>query len=105
RFSVWGWSFDTDNADPTFTDVRVAGDVVAATGRGPLAVTTPPAYRPGGRYVVVDASGEHAVRADAGGRLRFTMALGDTAERYSVLPDAPGPRPRGPAVAASIRPA
>ena len=104
RFSVWGWSFATANDAPTFTDVRVAGDTVSATGRGPLDVTTRAAYRPGGRYLLVDAGGEHPVRADGSGRLRFTVRLGDTAERYSLLPDLPGPRPRGAPVAVSIRP-
>lgn len=102
EFAAWGWSFSTTNERPTFTDVRVSGPTISATGNGPLGVVTPPTYRPHGRYLVIGAAGADPIRADGEGRLRFTMELGETAERYTPLPDRPGPRPRGPAVAVSI---
>lgn len=74
RFSVWGWSFEvTGRTDLAFTDIAVSGDRVTATGNGTLQVTAP-----SGARAVVD--------------------LGNTAERYGPGPDAPGPRPLGPAV-------
>lgn len=99
RFAVWGWTFEvTDRRGLAFTDVAIDGDTVAATGDGTLVVTTPPRYEPGARYEV---AGEE-VRADDAGRVTFAIALGGTAERYTPLPDPPGPRPAGPAATATI---
>lgn len=103
QFGVWGWDFAASWTEPAFTDVRVAGDTISATGDGVLDVTTPPRYRPNGRYSVVGFAGTQAVTADRRGRLAFTIDLGTTAERYTALYDTPGPRPRGPAVAVTIR--
>src|SRR5690606_6778449 len=88
RFSVWGWSFEVeDRAGMAFTDVRVDGDEVSATGDGTLVVTTPPRFDPGATY---DVGGDQ-VEADGDGRLTFRLDLGETAERYAAGPDRPGP--------------
>jgi S-formylglutathione hydrolase FrmB len=99
RFSVWGWTFQIeDRALPAFTDVKVDGDTIATTGNGTLVVTTPPRFTPGGSYTV----GGRNVRADDDGRVRFSLAMGSTAEAYTAAPDLPGPRPTGPPVTAAI---
>jgi hypothetical protein len=62
-------------------------------------VLTPARYNAGKRYRVGNAT----VRANGDGRLSFTIDAGDTAETYTAGPDAPGPRPTGPAVEVRIR--
>lgn len=97
-FSVWGWSFRASWTDPAFTDVSIDGDTIAVTGMGPVHITTPARYRPHGRYRV----SSRTLTADSNGRLSFTIDAGATAERYGPGPDAPGPRPTGPAVRVKV---
>lgn len=83
RFSAWGWTFEVSGRNaPAFTDVTVdvaeGGDgTVHATGDGILTATAPD-----GRRVVLD--------------------MGNSAERYSPLPDEPGPRPSGPGATVAL---
>ena len=51
-----------------------------ALGSGTLAVTTAPLYAAGAEYAVRSAGGTRLVRADASGRLEFTVDLGTSHE-------------------------
>jgi S-formylglutathione hydrolase FrmB len=100
-FTVWGWEFTlSDRVGLAFTDLDIDGETLRATGNGRLHATTPSRYAAGRVYRVGGAT----VQADASGRLRFSLELGDTAEQYTDGPDLPGPRPRGPQVNVTVVP-
>jgi pimeloyl-ACP methyl ester carboxylesterase len=91
RFSVWGWEFSSKGGGSGYTvlrDVSQSGlrietrrwapDGPPVDGRA-IAVTTPPVYKAGAAYTLIDAphrGGEPrrlTLNADASGRLRFEV--------------------------------
>lgn len=91
RFSIWGWTFSGTGGGAGYTTLRNvsqsglrletrrwAPDGPPVTGKT-IDVTTPPVYRPGVAYTILDApiaAGEAkraTVSADATGRLKFTV--------------------------------
>jgi S-formylglutathione hydrolase FrmB len=77
--SVYGWAFAADPARaPEFLDVRGASaGGVTLTGSGSTTVTTAPFFHPGD-WISVEGTGACSVaaRADASGRISFTVDLG-----------------------------
>jgi hypothetical protein len=88
-FSVWDWTFSTADRDRrVFTEVKVntkspTETVLKAIGNGTLHVTTPASFTPGGSYKV---NGD-VVTADAAGRLRFDVSVGDSFFHFHGLLD------------------
>ena len=85
RFSVWGWEFSNRAAEPGYTVVqgvsqsglwvqtrRWAPDGPPVPG-AEVTITTPPLYRAGAAYTVLDGESRKGMNADADGRLRFTV--------------------------------
>lgn len=77
--SVWGWTFAADpGRAPEFLDVRDASSRgLTVTGSGTESIVTASLFSHGQRVRIVGAgSGPQIVRADAAGRLAFTIDLG-----------------------------
>jgi S-formylglutathione hydrolase FrmB len=75
-FTAWGWSFAAHRRADEFDYVHVDGRRLRITGSGTLDVRTPPVLRPRARYAVHGGGQTRTVRADARGRLAFTVDLG-----------------------------
>ena len=91
-FSAWGWHFRVNRRVREFVYLRLARDRIRATGSGELAVTTPPAFRPGTRYRVRVGSARHLLVADRSGVLRFALDLGPSHRHQQTRFDAGGRR-------------
>ena len=95
-FGIWGW--DVSVARPRMELLQLQGVSRAGLtlhGSGTVALTTPPAYRPGRTYDLRTTRPggsvtESAVRAGRDGRLRFPVALGPPAVGAPVVPPRPG---------------
>lgn len=93
-FGVWDYGVHTDRAQPEFLALEGArhdGSAFSVRGDGNVAVTTPPAFTPGGRYHVTYSSATRDVRdevavADSAGRLTLGVNLNDAA--YATAADA-----------------
>jgi hypothetical protein len=89
RFEVWDWQFETADRDRrVFSEVKVNHEsptetVVKAIGNGTLHVTSPAEFTPGGSYKVNGST----VTADATGRLRFDLEVGDSSAHFHGLLD------------------
>lgn len=88
---AWGWSFRTHREVREFLYLDVTGKRrLTLTGSGRIDVTTPPDFRPRGRYALGDDGNGRIVRADRRGRLRFRVGLGPahTTQQTEFGPDA-----------------
>jgi hypothetical protein len=76
-YRVYGWRVRLTGPRVEFSTLSRAGARgFALSGSGRATVTTPPRYRPGGRYRVRVATVGRRLRADRGGRLRVDVPLG-----------------------------
>lgn len=84
-FSVWGWSFRSDQPDESsFVEITEASRAgVGVRGRGALQVDTAPMFTPGRAYKV----GAARRTADGAGRLHFTLELGSVSRYVEFAPD------------------
>lgn len=86
-FEVYGWRVEMDRPAREFLDLEeVSARGLTIQGSGTAVVRTPALYRPRRAYrISVGGSGDHVVRADRAGRLRFAVDLGPghTAEQHS----------------------
>ncbi|MBE0660497.1 MAG: hypothetical protein IH602_22575 [Bryobacteraceae bacterium] len=92
RFSIWGWDFAGSGGGPGYTILRNvsqsglrietrrwAPDGPPVTGKT-IDITTPPVYRPGVAYTLLDApispgqAKRSTITADATGRVKFTVS-------------------------------
>lgn len=72
----WGWRVTAErSAELAWSGLRHASRTGFVLDGGPARVSTPPAYRPGGRYRVgyLHGSGPRLVRAGSDGRLRLEV--------------------------------
>ena len=84
RFSIWGYDVEVRRPNREFLHLlgaRTDGRELLLAGTGEADVITPAAFEPGRRYLVTvrqDTAGDTTltVRADAAGRLAFTVPLG-----------------------------
>lgn len=75
-FSAWDWHFAIARDVQEFVYLEaVSASGLKATGSGQLKVLSAPLYRPGAAYRIAGAV-EETRRADAAGRLAFTLDLG-----------------------------
>jgi S-formylglutathione hydrolase FrmB len=76
-WSAYGWDVVMERDVSEFARIDVASPTsLTVTGTGVARVRTPPAFAPGGQYVVTTSSGEVESAADQLGRLRFDVDLG-----------------------------
>jgi S-formylglutathione hydrolase FrmB len=76
-YRVYGWRVGLRRPRVEFSTLSRAGaGAFALSGSGRATVTTPPRYRPGGRYRVRVATVGRRLRADRGGWLRVDVPLG-----------------------------
>jgi diacylglycerol O-acyltransferase / trehalose O-mycolyltransferase len=79
EFSGWGWAFSVTRGVREQLYLNAVGaSGLRVTGSGSVRVVTPAGYRLGGKTYKITGAGARAlrVRADARGRLRFTVDLG-----------------------------
>jgi S-formylglutathione hydrolase FrmB len=94
RFDIYGWRVATQRDVVEFLTLDdVDADDLVLTGSGTVTITTPASYRPGKSYeIAVDGSdtaepATPTVRADADGRLRFTVVLGPSHQYQQFSPE------------------
>jgi diacylglycerol O-acyltransferase/trehalose O-mycolyltransferase len=87
-FTAWGWSFATHRRVREFLYVRAAANRLTLTGSGRVDVRSPPRYRPRSRYRLRLGRTTRHVRADASGRVSFTVDLGPSHARRQTRFDA-----------------
>ena len=76
-YEVYGWEVSFQRAGMAFSTLSGAGrGGLAITGTGTVTVVTPPLYSPGSLHRVTVAGSRTLARADAGGSLQVTLALG-----------------------------
>ena len=82
-FSVWGWTFRSDQPDETSLVqlTRVGRDGLSVRGTGTLRVDTAALFTPGRAYVINGTK----QKADATGRLHTTVTLSSTTTRVRIV--------------------
>jgi len=91
EFDVYGWQVSLAREALEFSALEVAGPrAFTLTGSGAAVVTTPPVFRPNGRYAVQVDGRRAEVRAGRDGRLRLELDLGPahTAQQFTPAADA-----------------
>ncbi|MDX6429467.1 MAG: hypothetical protein QOE54_1833 [Streptosporangiaceae bacterium] len=79
RFTIWGWDIAADPARALeFLQLRHAGrHGLTLVGSGSTTVTTPPFYKGARVVAVITSDGTRTVTPDDGGRITFTVKLGE----------------------------